>query len=212
MLLLHSVGIAGRNSSVGRAPDSLSGVAGSIPGRSGGRFFFSTVPVFIRCPLHPHIIALARKRLRSFCRKCRLQVTHKHACTLDPVGTYRGKRTHTQLIRECSSSVVSARWATVVWSWPIEWNCGALELIFAYRIRRTFSRKPRTWRTSHGPRYQRVLAICTLKKKKRGGTEGTNSSKILCSMFVYVLFYVSLCTGLILWFMDNLLFDDLRTE
>ena len=27
----------------------------------------------------------------------------------------------------------------------------------------------------------------------RGDTEGTNSSKILCPMFVYVLFYVSLC-------------------
>ena len=27
----------------------------------------------------------------------------------------------------------------------------------------------------------------------RGGTKRTNSSKILCSMFVYVLFYVNLC-------------------
>ena len=27
----------------------------------------------------------------------------------------------------------------------------------------------------------------------RGGTEGTNSSKILCPMFVDVLFYVNLC-------------------
>ena len=27
----------------------------------------------------------------------------------------------------------------------------------------------------------------------RGDTEGTNSSKILCQMFVYVLFYVNLC-------------------
>ena len=27
----------------------------------------------------------------------------------------------------------------------------------------------------------------------RGDTEGTNSSKILCLMFVYVLFYVNLC-------------------
>ena len=27
----------------------------------------------------------------------------------------------------------------------------------------------------------------------RGDTEGTNSSKILCPMFVYVLFYVHLC-------------------
>ena len=27
----------------------------------------------------------------------------------------------------------------------------------------------------------------------RGDTEGTNSSKIFCPMFVYVLFYVNLC-------------------
>ena len=27
----------------------------------------------------------------------------------------------------------------------------------------------------------------------RGDTEGTNSSKVLCLMFVYVLFYVDLC-------------------
>ena len=46
----------------------------------------------------------------------------------------------------------------------------------------------------------------------RGDTEGTNSSKILCSMFVYVLFYVNLCTGLILWCLNNLWFDDLRAE
>ena len=46
----------------------------------------------------------------------------------------------------------------------------------------------------------------------RGGTEGTNSSKIVCSMFVYVLFHVNLCTGLILWFLNNLWFDDLRAE
>ena len=38
----------------------------------------------------------------------------------------------------------------------------------------------------------------------KGDTEGTKSSKVLCSMFVYVLFYVNLCTGLILWFLDNL--------
>ena len=44
-----------------------------------------------------------------------------------------------------------------------------------------------------------------------GDTEGSNS-KILRSMFVYVLFYVNLCTGLILWFLNNLLFDDLRAE
>ena len=46
----------------------------------------------------------------------------------------------------------------------------------------------------------------------RGDTAGTKSSKIRCSMFVYVLFYVNLCTGLILWFLNNLCYDDLRAE
>ena len=47
---------------------------------------------------------------------------------------------------------------------------------------------------------------------KRDDTEGTNSSKILCSMFVYVLFHINLCTGLILWFLNNLWVDALRAE
>ena len=46
----------------------------------------------------------------------------------------------------------------------------------------------------------------------RGDTKGTNSLKISCLMFVSVLFYVTLCTGLILWFLNNLWFDDLRAE
>ena len=47
----------------------------------------------------------------------------------------------------------------------------------------------------------------------RGDTEETNSSKILCSMFASILFYVNLCTGLILWLvLNNLWFDDLRAE
>ena len=46
----------------------------------------------------------------------------------------------------------------------------------------------------------------------RDDTEGTNSLKILCLTFVYVLYYVNLCTGLILWFLNNLWFDDLHAE
>ena len=56
----------------------------------------------------------------------------------------------------------------------------------------------------NGPRYQRVLAPSLMCFFNRGDTEGTNSSKMLCSMFVYVLIYVNLCTGLILWFLNNL--------
>ena len=37
----------------------------------------------IRCPFHPCVTAVARKRPRSFCQKCRWQVTRKHAYNLD---------------------------------------------------------------------------------------------------------------------------------
>ena len=53
------------------------------------------------------------------------------------------------------------------------------------------------------------VCVCVFN---RGDTEGTNSSEILCSMFVYVMFYVNLCTVLILCFLNNLWFDDLRAE
>ena len=45
--------------------------ASSNPGRSGGRVFSSRVITLIRCPLHPRVSAVARKRPRSFCQKCR---------------------------------------------------------------------------------------------------------------------------------------------
>ena len=71
------------DSSVVRAPDSWSKVAGSNPCRSGGRIFFSRVNflcrLLFRYPFHPRV---ARKRPRSFCQKCRWQVTAKHAYTL----------------------------------------------------------------------------------------------------------------------------------
>ena len=41
------------------------------------------VLTLIRCPFHPRATAVASNRPRSFCQKCRLQVTTKHAYTLD---------------------------------------------------------------------------------------------------------------------------------
>ena len=55
---------------------------------SGGRMFFSRVNfplcwLLFRYPFHPRVTEVARKRLRSFCRKCRWQVQLlKYACTL----------------------------------------------------------------------------------------------------------------------------------
>ena len=61
-------------------------VAGSNPCWSGGRIFFSRVKflcwLLFRYPFHPRVTAVARKRSRSFCQKCRWQVTAKHAYTL----------------------------------------------------------------------------------------------------------------------------------
>ena len=42
------------------------------------------VLTLIRCPVHPRDTAVARERLRSFCQKCRWQVTLKRTYTIDP--------------------------------------------------------------------------------------------------------------------------------
>ena len=61
-------------------------VAGSNPCWSGRRIFFSGVDflcwLLFRYPFHPCVTTVARKRSRSFCQKCRWQVTAKHAYTL----------------------------------------------------------------------------------------------------------------------------------
>ena len=61
-------------------------VTGSNPCWNGGRIFFSRVDflcwLLFRYPFHPRVTTVARKRSRSFCQKCRWQVTAKHAYTL----------------------------------------------------------------------------------------------------------------------------------
>ena len=58
-----------------------------IPAGAAGEFSSPEsalcVLTLIRCPFHPRVTAVARKRPRSFCQKCRWQVTPKHALTLD---------------------------------------------------------------------------------------------------------------------------------
>ena len=60
-------------------------VAGSNPCWSGGRIFFSRVDflcwLLFRYLFHPRVTSVARKRSRSFCQKCRWQVTAKLAYT-----------------------------------------------------------------------------------------------------------------------------------
>ena len=74
------------DSSAVRAPDSWLKGHGfeSLPERR--EIFFSRVNflcwLLFRYPFHPRVTAVARKRPRSFCQKCRWQVTAKHAYTL----------------------------------------------------------------------------------------------------------------------------------
>ena len=61
-------------------------VVDSNPCRCSGKIFFSRVDFLcwlLFCYLfHPHVTAVAHIRSRSFCQKCRWQVTAKHAYTL----------------------------------------------------------------------------------------------------------------------------------
>ena len=61
-------------------------VAGSNACRSGRKIFFSRVNflcwLLFSYPFHPRVTAVARKRSRSSCQKCRWQVTAKHAYTM----------------------------------------------------------------------------------------------------------------------------------
>ena len=133
-----------RDSLLVRMPDSRSNAC-EFESRQKWRenFFFRVnfvcwlfFNVFIRCPFHPRVTAVARKRPRSFCQKWRWQVTPKtrihpwpyevgvgwlHCCPGIVWGPIR-KWAHTQLVREHSATVTSARWATVDWSWNKEWK------------------------------------------------------------------------------------------
>ena len=90
----------------------------------------------IRCPFHPRVTVVARKSFRPFCQKCKVagytvtlilpwpnEVGMGWLCrwpgiAWEPIR----KRAHTQLVREHSATVVSARWVTVERSWHKEWN------------------------------------------------------------------------------------------
>ena len=81
------------------------------------------VLTLIRCPFHPRVTVVARKRPRSFSKNCRWQVTSEDAYTFEPTKSEWAdynrcpgivwdpirKRAHTQLVREHSVTVVSAR-------------------------------------------------------------------------------------------------------
>ena len=66
-----------------------------VPARAAGEFSSPGSKIscwlLFRYPFHPRVTAVARKRSRSFCQKCRLQVTAKHTyVALNEVALYTG--------------------------------------------------------------------------------------------------------------------------
>ena len=87
-VMMHNHTNGGRDSLLVRAPDLWSKGC-EFESRQERREHFLLqselcVLTLIRCPFQPRVTAVARKRPRSFCQKCRWQVTPKHAYVLDP--------------------------------------------------------------------------------------------------------------------------------
>ena len=84
-------------------------VAGSNPCWSGRRIFFSRVSflcwLLFRYPFHPSVTTVARKKSRSFCQKCRWQVTAKHAYTLRMWFYWTVLRHWSQLVPNMSNDI-----------------------------------------------------------------------------------------------------------
>ena len=119
----------------------------------------------------PHrVTAVARKRLRPFCWKCRWQVTSKHAYTLDPtkskwadyaaIQALCGNLSGKELTRNLSGSTrsQSSQLAETLWTDPgLKSGISELELISTKKKKwlrlgmscRTFSQNPRTRGKSH---------------------------------------------------------------
>ena len=106
------------------------------PGWSGRRIFLSRVnflcwPLFgvrptpvspqwhVKDPGHSATSAGDRLHLHTHTLLTQWRWTGLTVLSRYSVGTRKGKRAQTQFARECSATVVSARWATVDWPW---WN------------------------------------------------------------------------------------------
>ena len=77
------------------------------------------------------------------------------------------KRAHTQLVRNQTATDVSARWATVDWSWHEEWNKWARANLHFKNKQKSAGRE---WMVEHSPKIltsQEKAAITSIKKREK---------------------------------------------
>ena len=152
----------------------------------------------IKCPFHPHVTAVACKRPRSFCQKCRWQVMPKHTYTFDPSKSEWADCA--AVLGECwnlsgneltcNSSgntrlVIFAGWATVDWSWPKEWNYFARAKLHVKKrkrrkkkCRRGLNILPKSWRAWKKPPPPDSCNMCA---QGREAASGCGTASLACS-------------------------------
>ena len=131
-----------------------------------------------RCPFHPRVTTVARKRPRSFSQKCRWKIRDKHAYTLDPTkskwsdyavqacfGDYHGN----ELAHNSSGNTrpQSSQLAEPLWTYPgIKSGISVRELMSTFKKKKIKRRRGMNDRTfsqnSHKPgKSQHLLGINT---------------------------------------------------
>ena len=143
----------------------------------------------IQCPFHPRVTAVARKRPRSFCQKCRWQVTSKQAYTLDPsksewadytaVQAKCGNLSGSELTRNSSGNTrsQSSYLAEPLWTNPgLKRGISLSELISTLKKKkrrrgtncRTFSQNPRTQgKNNHHCRCYCTVTVTLLSSRRK---------------------------------------------
>ena len=147
--------------------------------------FFVLTP--IRCPFHPGVTACVRKRPRSFGQKCRWQVTFRHAYTYDPTKSDWAVWAHTQLVKERSSTVVSARWPAMDWSLLKEYSwCVRADLHLKRKVQAgtDSSKLP----PNRGKSHHQVVRKTIKSKKKTVRMVGCKNTRLKYLLYLSLLF------------------------
>ena len=105
-------------------------VAGSNPCWNGRRIFFSRVDflcwLLFRYPFHPRVTTVARKKSRSFCQKCRWQVTAKTRIHLTYVAFIEpcfGIGHNLSLICQMTSEDIKHQLIIIIWAFFFFFVC-----------------------------------------------------------------------------------------
>ena len=160
------------------------------------------VQTLIRCPFHPRVTTVARKRPRSFGPKCRWQVTSKHAYTFDPtksgwddyavVQAYCGNLSRNEFTRNSSGNTrsQSSQLAKPLWTDPgLKSGMSVRELISTLKKKKEKKKRRRElncWTFAQSPRHA--------GKKPPPPKTSSQHAQISCFYFSLILYQIAVCS------------------